>query len=238
MKPIRFIFQLDKELVQLPVNPTSFDLTAKADNTSEYIIGLGEVTVIGERKLKETSISSYFPRNIDSLTITTGKFEEPEFYIEFFDRVMKNKTPTRLIVTNVGINMLVTVEDFKWERHTDDVQYELKLKEYRNFRAKEVKIIKKETTTTTSKTTTSTTKKETTSREKNDFSVGDTVICKGRYYHTSYAENPSYTFSNNYEGVISIIVSKPSSGQTKPIHISNKNGGWIGWVSKDQLTHK
>ena len=237
MEPIRFIFQLDKELVQLPVNPSSFDLTLKADNTSEYIIGLGEVTVIGERKLKETSISSYFPRNIDSMTVTTGKFEEPEFYIEFFERIMKEKVPTRLIVTGIEVNMLVTIQDFKWERHTDDVQYELKIKEYKNFRAKEVKIIKKETTTSTG-TTSSTTKKETTSREKKGFSVGDVVICKGRYYHTSYAENPSYTFSNGYEGVVSIIVSKPASGQTKPIHISNRSGGWIGWVSKDQLTHK
>lgn len=239
MEQIRFIFQLDKELVQLPVNPEFHGMTSKTDNKSENIIGLGEVTVLGGRKLRETSVSSYFPRWPDSRTETTGKFKEPEFYIEFFDRVMKDKTPIRLIVTGIDVNMLVTVEEFNYERHTDDVTFDLKLKEYINFRAKEVKIIKKEGTSSDSgKKGSSTTKKETTSREKKDFSVGDTVICNGRYYHTSYAGNPSYVFSKNYEGVISIIVKSPASGQTKPIHISNKQGGWIGWVSKDQLKHK
>lgn len=234
MEQIRFIFQLEKELVQLPVNPPLFELGTKSDNTSEHIIGLGEVTIIGERKLKETSISSYFPRTPDSLTETTGKFKEPEFYTDFFDKVMKKKIPIRMIVTGFNINMLVTVEEFRYDRHTDEVVYELKLKEYRNFRAKEVKIIKKEE----AKKSTTTTKKESTSREKKGFSVGDAVICKGRYYHTSYAGKPSYVFSKGYEGVISIIVKSPSSGQTMPIHISNKSGGWIGWVSPEQLTHK
>ena len=234
MEQIRFIFQLEKELVQLPVNPPSFELETRTDNSSEHIIGLGEVTIIGERKLKETSISSYFPRSPDSLTETTGKFHEPEFYTDFFDSVMKKKVPIRMIVTGFNINMLVSVESFKYERHTDEVVYELKLKEYKNFRAKEVKIIKKEE----ENKTTTTTKKESTSREKKDFSVGDVVICKGRYYHTSYAENPSYVFNTGYEGVISIIVKSPVGGQTMPIHISNKSGGWIGWVSPEQLTHK
>lgn len=233
---IRFIFQYEKELVQLPNNPPNFSDVFVADNQTTNIIALGEVNTLGHRKLREMPISSYLPNYPDSRTETTGKFQKPDFYIKFFEKVINDRKPVRLIVTGLNINVLVSIESFEYQRYTDYVDYTLTLKEYRNFSAKEVKIVQKPSTGSGDKTTA--VQKKPSSRQKSGFAVGDVVICNGNFYHDSYKSSPYGTFRKDYEGKISIIVSKPQSGQTHPIHITTLGGGWLGWVQSSQIRHK
>lgn len=124
-----------EKLVQLPVNPEDITISGSSSNDTTDTVGQGEISNIGFPGLKELTISSFFPKRYNGeLYINTGgQFEEPEFYIKFFEDIKKARKPFRLIITDLNINMLVSIESFNntYQFGTDDVDYELELKEYK-----------------------------------------------------------------------------------------------------------
>ena len=134
---ISFFVKYFERLIQLPVNPESIEITSNSSNTVTDTIGMGEVNSIGFQKLKELSISSFFPKryNREMYIHTGGQFNEPQFYIDLFEEIKKSRQPFRLIITELDINMLVCIEEFKvkYEYGTDDVTYTLSLKEFKRM---------------------------------------------------------------------------------------------------------
>lgn len=128
------IFAKYKErIVQLPVNPKNLKITGKANNSTVNIVNGGELNDIGFPKLKEFSIDSFFPYREAPYANTNGSFEGPDFYIKFFEEIKTNRDPLRIIITDININMLVSIESFEYEYQwgTDDVDYKISFKEYR-----------------------------------------------------------------------------------------------------------
>ena len=142
------------KLVQLPVNPEGITVAGSSNNKTSETVGQGEINDIGFSKLKELSISSFFPKiNNGELYINTGgNFQGPDYYIKFFEDIKKAREPFRLIITDIDINMLVSIEDFNYtyQYGTDDVDYELKVKEYKehNIRVLKPTVIAPTTTNT------------------------------------------------------------------------------------------
>ena len=62
--------QTESDKFRLPVNPESFSFSEKADNTSVNVNKLGEVNLLGYRKLKEGTMSSFFLTKIIISVIT------------------------------------------------------------------------------------------------------------------------------------------------------------------------
>lgn len=130
---IGIFLKYDNLIVQLPVLPESLQLQTNSTNTTSSIVKLGEVTNIGIKGLKGLTIDSFFPQHIAPYVQTSGKFQEPQFYLDFIERVREDRKPIRLVVTDTEINMMVTIESFSYSRRwgTDDIDYSLSLKEYR-----------------------------------------------------------------------------------------------------------
>ena len=132
---ISFFAKYNDRIVQLPVNPEDITISGSSSNVTTDTVGQGEISNIGFPGLKELTISSFFPKRYNGeLYINTGgQFEEPEFYIKFFEDIKKDRKPFRLIITDLNINMLVSIESFSntYAYGTDDVDYELELKEYK-----------------------------------------------------------------------------------------------------------
>lgn len=132
---ISFFAKYNDRLIQLPVNPEDITIDGSSNNDTTDTVGQGEISNIGFPGLKELTISSFFPKRYNGeLYINTGgQFEEPEFYIKFFEDIKKDRKPFRLIITDLNINMLVSIESFSntYAYGTDDVDYELELKEYK-----------------------------------------------------------------------------------------------------------
>lgn len=132
---ISFFAKYNDRIVQLPVNPEDITISGSSSNDTTDTVGQGEISNIGFPGLKELTISSFFPKHYNGeLYINTGgQFEEPEFYIKFFEDIKKDRKPFRLIITDLNINMLVSIESFSntYAYGTDDVDYELELKEYK-----------------------------------------------------------------------------------------------------------
>ena len=135
-----------EQLVQLPVNPEQITISGKAKNVTSDTVGQGEINDLGFPGLKELAVSSFFPKTYNGeLYINTGGgFQDPDFYIKFFEDIKIAREPFRLIITDLDINMLVSIENFsyKYQYGTDDVDYELELKEYREHNIKVLNVIK------------------------------------------------------------------------------------------------
>lgn len=132
-----------EKLVQLPVNPEDVTITGGANNSTSDTVGQGEINDLGFPTLKELTISSFFPKSYNGeLYINTGgDFRDPDFYIKFFEDIKKAREPFRVIITDVNVNMLVSIENFeyKYQYGTDDVDYSLELKEYKEHNIRVLK---------------------------------------------------------------------------------------------------
>lgn len=229
---IRFFFEYGNTLIQLPVNPESIAIKHSGNNRTEEVVKLGEVNVIKDTKLKDCSFNCFFPAtSIAPYVLTKGKFEQPQFYIDFFNKIRQDKQPCRFIVSDLSINMLVSIENFEYsiEAGDDDVHYTISLKEYRTYSAKVMKIA-----TNTATPTASTPKAKRTPAPKS-FSVGDTVRATGKYTADSYGGGRSGTFPKDFVGKITIIVADKS--RARRFHIATLQGGARGWVTDTQISH-
>lgn len=132
---ISFFAKYKDRIVQLPVNPEKIEVSGGSNNSTSDTVGQGQINDIGFANLKELSIESFFPKRDEGAMYinTSGDFRDPDFYIDFFEGIKKERKPFRLIITDIDVNMLVSIEDFKYSYQwgTDDVDYELSLKEYR-----------------------------------------------------------------------------------------------------------
>lgn len=122
------------ERYQLPVNPPSIKISGSHGFQDIEVNGLGEYTVIGDGKLKEITITSFFPRDYNPVYCEHTGVHPPWTYVETIQRWIDSRRPIRLTITGTPINMAVTVRSFNYEGDRDgavgDIYYELSLKEY------------------------------------------------------------------------------------------------------------
>lgn len=231
---IRFFFEYNNQVVQLPVNPEEIMINSSGNNKTEEIIKLGEINLLRQKKLEALVIESFLPNDADApYVLTKGKFEKPQYYIDFFENIRKEKKPFRFIISDTKINMLAAIEDLEYglKAGDDDIHYSLNIKEYQPFSSKVVKITLPATKAEPAKVT----PPPATERPKTGFAIGDTVIVDGKYWYTSYGDNPHGTFKN-FTGKISHIVA--DKNRKYRYHITTPSGGYRGWVAKNQMKHK
>lgn len=118
------------------VLPSEYELTSESGNTQVTIHSLGEINLIGKRKLKSVSFSSFFPnQNYDFCQYSS--FPSPAESVKLIEK-MKNEGVLRLTMTGTPVNMDCTIESFVWGENdgTKDVNFTLEFKEYRKVKVK------------------------------------------------------------------------------------------------------
>ena len=88
-------FTRDDTVIRLPQNPEKLPVARPGGNTDYNVLGLGQIVIPRTPDLKEITISSYFPGRVSSGILTSGDFEPPEFYINFFQLAMEDLVPDR-----------------------------------------------------------------------------------------------------------------------------------------------
>lgn len=227
MEDIGFFFNYENLVVQLPINPEKVEVKYAGSNKKMEIIKLGEINLLRDRKLATISFESFLPEDTWFPAIrTTGRFEKPEFYQAFFLKIQEAKKPLRFIVTGIGINMLVSIEEFSYHHQFgdhEDKYFKLSLSEYRSYGIRSITI---PTTTNGNVTTVSSAAvKNTPERPATEVTIGCSIILNGQVCRDSAGSRPGKTFSN-YKGKISLINKKGSH----PYHIATPDGGPLGWV--------
>lgn len=123
------------EKLRLPVNPESLSVSSPFSHTDVQVAKLGEVSVFGERGLKEFSFSTFFPEYYNETYCEYSKFPKPSACVATLEKWRDKRKPIRFIVTGTKVNIPVTIRDFSYEiersGHGADIPFSLSLKEYR-----------------------------------------------------------------------------------------------------------
>lgn len=128
-----------EEKIQLPVNPSEFQIKTGKKNNVVDIVDLGEINIIGGNTLAEITISSFFPKVYASYMNFTTVFEPYDMINKLLSWKDSGK-PIRLIVTETNINLPCSIESLEYGEKggTRDVSFTLGLKEYRFITVKKV----------------------------------------------------------------------------------------------------
>lgn len=237
-------FSIDSEglVLRLPVNPETLPVSRESDNGEYNILGVGSIMIPRIPRQKVVSISSFFPGRPFPGVLTSGGFQPPEFYINFFERVMRDKlvivyTPVRYYEDGTpfsggddsGFKVLVT--RFNTEERggeTGDFYYDLELTEYRDYSPQ---LQTPQQGQTGDNGAVIVTTEPTRDIPPTQLVVGSVCVCNGRYYVSSYGDDP-HGNGNGRRVKVSRIV---DLSRAYPYHITTESGGPLGWTTADSL---
>lgn len=135
-------YNAEKEKIQLPVLPQSFQVTNGSSNESVNVVGLGEIIIMQSRPALQFSFSSFFPATkfpglqVDSIT-------KPLTLIQKINTWKASKKPIHFVATACGVDLYATIENFQYSEEGGDpgtYQYSIMLKEYREITVRQVKV--------------------------------------------------------------------------------------------------
>ena len=233
-------FTRDDLVIRLPVNPETLPVVKENDNSTQNVLGIGEIMIPRTPKLKTVTIEQFFPGKTFPGVLTSNEFQPPEFYIQFFESAMDDKAPilytpvryyedgTPYMTEDTGFMVLVT--NFSYEERggeTGDFYYTLELSEYRDYNPLTVQV----QDSTQSGTANTATEEKNRDIPKGQIVVGSVCIANGSYFYTSYGDPPSGS-ANGQRVVVSRIVdgSRPDC-----VHVTTESGSPLGWISKSAL---
>lgn len=213
-------------LIKFPILPEEIKIKSSSNNETFEVVKLGEINVLKERKLKEFSFSTFFPATYDLypfLNVTENEFINASILVNELENIRRTKKPFRFILDNSIINMLCSIEDFSYGYvyGDDDIHFELSFKEYKDISVKELLI----DTSSTS---------ELNQREKpilKSVTIGCDVKVNGTPCRDSYGTGPGKLL-NDFEGKINFV---KNDNRSHPYHVTDKNGGYKGWVTTENV---
>ena len=231
---IGIFIEYDNRVVQIPVNPSTFDVKTDGNNETTEIISLGEIVIPRRKKLSGISWESFFPYESWYPAIrTSGEFQSSAFYIEFLDRIRDDCKPCHLTVTGIGFDADVVIESFDYYHQAgdhEDTYYSISLKKYQPYA---VSIVSKEDMDGQLQNPDSMGNPSSDSSitlEPSQITIGCGVILNGTVHYDSYGAKPGMTFTN-YKGRVNLINKQGSH----PYHITTPSGSPLGWVTKESV---
>lgn len=233
-------FTRDDLVIRLPFNPEELPVEKDGDNGEYNVLGIGPIMMPRIPKLRVVTISSFFPGRSFPGVLTSGGFQPPEFYIQFFQSAMDDRAPilytparyyedgTPFMTSDTGFQVLVTQFTYTEKGgETGDFYYDLELTEYRDYSPKELQIQQ----STAADQPATVTPQKTREIPQGQLYEGCTCIANGAYYYTSYGDEP-HGNSSGRQVVVSRIVDQ---SRPCPIHITTPEGGALGWIAQSGL---
>lgn len=140
-------YNAEAEKLRIPVLPEKVTVSIGSNNSSVNLVGLGEVVIKQARPAFQFTFDSFFPASTFP-GVSTG-LSSPLQCVNKLKKWHEGDKPVHLILTDVGIDVFCTIENFTYYEQGGDVgtiYYSLTLKEYREVTLKKVKIEDKKAT--------------------------------------------------------------------------------------------
>lgn len=131
------------EVIKLPINPAIVEFTEKQLNQAITLLNMGEVNLMGDRGLKYTKFSSFFPSK-KSPHFRYAK-KSPKRYISMLQEWKTSKKIVRVIITDMNINLAMLIDELSYsmKEGDEDIYYTLSFSEYRTLNVPSVNITTK-----------------------------------------------------------------------------------------------
>lgn len=171
-----YSFYMDEVL--LPVPPSKLTMKINNKNKTYDLINLGEINILKLPGLTDIDFDILLPA-IKYPFVREGGFKEPRFYLDKFEQLKVNKKPFRFIISRFSpagkflfdTNMLVSLENYTIQEdhnNLNDILVSIKLRQYKEYSTKILKVIED--------TETETVVKEETQRPAKEPSKTHTVV--------------------------------------------------------------
>lgn len=195
-------FDYNNKTYRIPVNPEE----VKTDNSlsiEKYnILSLGQVAVPNYKELNKYTFETEFPYKVTSYVNYKNNFKNSDFWVNLFEKWMKNKTVIRFIASNgIGndINTLVLISSLgvtEKAGEEGDKYISFELLEYRKFDKKVATV--KSIGGSKAKITQSSTPKSNPKATSRTYTVvsGDTLWAIATRYYGSGAQYPKIYDAN------------------------------------------
>lgn len=231
---IGIFLEYNGQVVQIPVNPETFNVKSAGNNAKTEIITLGEIVIPKRQKLSSISWECFFPYDSWYPAIRTkGGFRSAQFYVDFINKIRDDRKPCHLTVTGIDFDDDVVIDDFDYFHQAgdhEDTYYSIKLTQYKHHA---ISVISKSAVTNQLKKTTAVgtvAPQAKAAPVPKQITIGCDVILNGRVHYDSYGAKPGKTFTN-YKGKVNLINKKGSH----PYHVTTPSGGWLGWVTEGSV---
>lgn len=136
----------------LPVTPAKLQMKIKNKNKKITLLNEGEVSLLKTAGLTEISFTALFPQSQYPFAVYENGFKKAEYYLGKLEDLKIGKKPFRFIVSRLTpsgkllfhTNMKVSLEDYTINEDAKklgmDVESKIKLKQYRDFGTKKLKM--------------------------------------------------------------------------------------------------
>lgn len=135
-------YNAEKEKIQLPVLPSTFQTKNGSNNDTVNIAGLGEIIIMQSRPALQFSFSSFFPAaKFPGLQVSS--ITKPLTLVQKINEWKASDKPIHFIATACGVDLYATIESFTYSEEGGDpgtYQYSMTLKEYREITVRQVKV--------------------------------------------------------------------------------------------------
>lgn len=153
-----FYFADGSDVLTFPITPGELNIKVGSNNKVITLINEGDINILKSPSLTEIEFEARFPMRKYPYSRNVSKFEN---YFDKFQELKEDKKSFRFIVARMtpgnkrlwDTNLLVALEDFEINENADegdDVLISFKLKQYKEYGVKVLKVAKKKTTTSTS----------------------------------------------------------------------------------------
>lgn len=137
--------------VQLPIAPHSLSIKIKNQNKTVTLINEGEVNILKMAGLTEIAFDIRIPQTKYPFASYSGGFKGADYFLNKLERLKTGQSSFQFIVSRVlpngkslfDTNIKVSLEDYEIKEKADDgfdVVVGVKLKQYRSYGTKTVKI--------------------------------------------------------------------------------------------------
>ena len=222
----------------LPVSPSSISTKINNRNERLELINDGEVNILKKKGLTDISFDFMIPHFKYPFANYTNGFKDEKHFLGILEELKDSQKPFQFIVSRVtpngklmyDTNMKVSLESYSVEESAEnglDLIVSIELKQFKEFSTKTVDIQLKKVNTS---------KRSTASSGGGGGTapfIGCTCTVNGHVYRDSYG-NGAGALLTNYTGKINFI---KTDGRSHPYHITNMNGGFLGWVTADSVSN-
>lgn len=193
----------DGKRVQLPVNPPANDFTSTFEYEDYNVEGIGEVTNIKRRNLREFNITSFYPVFFNPTYCKCELTMTPREFYNQLENWRNARKPIRYITTGLnGFNIEVTIRDiqatFDMFGNPGDLYYTITFKEYRAPKITVQDTTKNASTSTNKNSTSKDSNKGTASSRPASTSKGTTSTTNKN--HTVMKNESLWVIAKKYYG--------------------------------------
>lgn len=136
----------------LPVAPSKLQITVNNGNKTVTLINQGEINVLKKAGLTDIEFECEIPQVKYPYAVYKSEFKDAEYFLGYFESLKTHKKPFQFIVCRrkpngkdlFDTNLRVTLEDYRITEEAKngfDITVKIKLKQWRDYGTKTVKII-------------------------------------------------------------------------------------------------